>query len=50
MFNRKKKVCVELSNAELRMLRNSLIHSRNRLIAEGRNTDPIDELLIMLMA
>jgi hypothetical protein len=50
MFKREKKVCVELSNAELRMLRNSLISLRNRLISEGRHTDPIDEILIKLLA
>lgn len=50
MFKREKKVCVELSNAELRMLRNSLMNSRNRLISEGRHTDPIDEILFKLMA
>ncbi|SMC62799.1 hypothetical protein [Papillibacter cinnamivorans] len=50
MFKRGKKVRVELSNAELRLLRNSLINSRNRLISEGKYTDHIDEILIMLMA
>ena len=50
MFKRDKKVCVELSNAELRLIRNSLMNWRNRLISEGRHTDPIDEILIKLMA
>lgn len=50
MFKRDRKVCIEVSNAELRMLRNSLMNWRNRLISEGRHTDPIDEILIKLMA
>jgi len=50
MFKREKKVCIEVSNAELRMIRNSLMNWRNRLISEGRHTDPIDEILIKLMA
>ncbi len=50
MLKREKKVCIEVSNAELRMLRNSLMNWRNRLISEGRHTDPIDEILIKLMA
>ena len=50
MFKREKKVCVELSNAELRILRNTLMNWRNRLISEGRHTGPIDEILIKLMA
>jgi len=50
MFKREKKVCVEVSNAELRMLRNSLLNFRNKLISEGKHTDPIDEILIKLMA
>ena len=50
MFKREKKVYVEISNAELRMLRNSLLNWRNRLISEGRHTDLIDEILIKLMA
>jgi hypothetical protein len=50
MFKREKKVCIEVSNAELLMIRNSLMNWRNRLISEGRHTDPIDEILIKLMA
>lgn len=50
MFKLEKKVCVELSNAELRMLRDCLINSRNKLISEGMHTDPIDEILIKLIA
>ena len=50
MFKREKTVRVEVSNAELRMLRNSLLEWRNNLISEGKHTDPIDEILIKLMA
>lgn len=49
MFKRQKKVYLELTDTEFRMIRNSLIGWRNQLIREGRYTDPIDELLIKLM-
>lgn len=50
MFKRKKKVYLEVTGAELQMLRRSLMNWRNRLLAQGRHTDPIDEMLIKLLA
>lgn len=49
MRKREKKVVVEVTRSELRMICGSLLQLRNRLISEGRYTDPIDELLIKLM-
>lgn len=48
MFKRKKKVCLELTSAELQMLRGCLMTWRNRLLTQGRHTDPIDEMLVKL--
>ncbi len=50
MFKRKNKVYLELTAPELQLLRRSLMNWRNRLLAQGRHTDPIDEILIRLMA
>lgn len=49
MFKRKKVVYLEVTGAELQMLRRSLMNWRNRLLAQGRHTDPIDEMLIKLL-
>lgn len=49
MFNRKKKVYLEVNSAELRLLYRCLINWRNKLLTAGRITDPIDELLTKLM-
>ena len=48
MFRRKTKYYVSLTTAELRMIRSSLLDWRNRLIAEGRDTSPLDEMLLKL--
>ena len=45
MFRHEKKVHLTLSVRELRMIRDSLLRWRNKLITEGRITDPIDEML-----
>ena len=50
MFRREKKVIVEVTAAELRLICESLMALRNRLISEGRYTDPVDEMLMKLMA
>ena len=50
MFKRKKKVVVEVTNHELRMILESLLALRNRLVQEGRYTDPVDEMLAKLLA
>ena len=46
MFRRERKVIVEVTAAELRLIRASLLALRNRLISEGRYTDPVDEMLM----
>ena len=48
MFRRKKMLYLELTDTELRILRVSLMNWRNRLLAQGRFTTPIDELLTKL--
>ena len=50
MFRCEKRVIVEVTASELRVMCESLLALRNRLIAEGRHTDPVDEMLIKLMA
>ena len=49
MFRHEKKVVIEVSAAEFRLMCESLLVLRNRLISEGRHTDPIDEMLLRLM-
>lgn len=39
-----------LSGDEYRLMLNGLIHFRNKLIAQGRYTDAVDDLLITLYA
>ena len=48
MLRREKNVYLYVSDAELRLIRVSLLALRNRLISEGRYTDPVDEMLIKL--
>jgi hypothetical protein len=50
MFKREKKVYLTVSAQELRMIRDCLLRWRNKLISEGRITDPVDEMLERLMA
>ncbi len=50
MFRCEKKVIVEVTAAELRLIYESLVALRNRLISDGRYTDPVDEMLKKLMA
>ena len=49
MRKHKKRVIVEVTPYEYRMICDSLLALRNRLISEGRYTDPVDEMLIKLM-
>lgn len=49
MFKCRKKVYLTVSYQELRMIRDSLLRWRNKLIAEECITDPIDEMLERLM-
>lgn len=50
MFKRQKKVYLTVTGAEMQMLRRCLMDWRNKLLAQGRHTDPIDEMLIKLTA
>ena len=50
MFKRQKKYCISVTPDEYRLMVQSMVFLRNKLIAEGRYTDFIDELLIKLMA
>ena len=49
MFRRENKVILEVTAAELRIILASLLVLRNKLLSEGRYTDPIDEMLLKLM-
>ena len=49
-MRRETKVVLEVTFSELRLMRESLLALRNRLIAEGRHTAPVDEMLERLFA
>ena len=49
MLRREKKVILEVTTGELRIILTSLLVLRNKLLSEGRYTDPIDEMLLKLM-
>lgn len=49
MFRREKKVYVEVTAAEFRLMIESLLALRNHLIREGRYTDCVDEMLVKLL-
>ena len=50
MFRREKKYLVKVSDAEFRVVIDSLIALRNHLIEERRYTDCVDEMLMKLLA
>ena len=50
MFKREKKVCLELTDEEYRLVRKCLMDWRNKLTAQGRDASPVNELLMKLMA
>ena len=50
MFKREKKVYLELTDKEYRLVRKYLMDWRNKLTAQGRNAEPVTELLVKLMA
>ena len=50
MFKRQKKYCISVTPAEYRLMVQSMVFLRNKLIAEGRYTDCVDELLMKLLA
>ena len=45
----KKKRYLYLSNDEMKLVTDSLIHLKNSLIQQGRYTDCVDELLIKIL-
>ena len=50
MFKREKKVYLELTDKEYRLVRKYLMDWRNKLTAQGRDAAAVNELLIKLMA
>lgn len=46
---RARKVCVELSSAERRLVRDALLALRNRALAVGIPTEDIDAMLVRVM-
>lgn len=48
-FKRSKKRIVELSPAEIRLLRTAMLRFRNKALGAGKPTEDMDELLIRLM-
>ena len=50
VFRRKKdKRIVELNPEELRLAKHALLEFRNKLIAEGKPTEDVNELLLKIM-
>ena len=50
MFRRKNdKRIVELNPEELRLAKHALLEFRNKLIAEGKPTEDVNELLLKIM-
>lgn len=49
MFKREKKVYLSLTGEERRFIRDVLMQWRNRLISQGKEHGPVDELLLKLM-
>ena len=49
LFRKKLKVIVEVSTQELALIRESLLALRCQLIKLGKNTDPVDEMLVKLL-
>ena len=47
---RQKKVVVEVTAADLRLIYQSLVALRNTLISEGKYADPVNELLAKILA
>lgn len=48
-FRKPKKRIVELSPAELRLLRTAMMRFRNKVLSAGKPTEDIDEILLQLM-
>lgn len=49
MFRAKRKYAVQLTPAELKLIRFSLMELRNKLIKEGFDTQDVDALIVRLM-
>ena len=49
MFRREKKVYLELTEEQYRLVRKCLLDWRNKLTAQGRDASPVNELLAKLM-
>ena len=50
MFKREKKVWIELTDEEYRLVHECLMDWRNKLTKQGKCADPVNELLAKLMA
>jgi len=49
MFKRKSEVRLTLSDEEYVLLRNAMLSWRNKLVSQGKNADPVNELLVKLI-
>ncbi len=49
MFKKEKKVRLSLDSQEQSILLHSLIDMKNRMIAEGRYTDCVDDVILKLV-
>ena len=50
MFKREKRVFLQLTDDEYRLVRKCLMDWRNKLTKQGKCSDPVNELLAKLMA
>lgn len=50
MFKWEKKVYLELTDTERRLMRMYLMDWRNKLTAQGRDVGPVNDLLVKLMS
>lgn len=50
MFKREKRIFLQLTDDEYRLVRRCLIDWRNKLTAQGRSAKPVNELLAKLLA
>lgn len=50
IFNREKKVYLQLTDEEYRLVRKCLLDWRNKLTAQGWDASPVNELLTKLIA
>ena len=50
IFKREKKVYLQLTDEEYRLVRKYLLDWRNKLTTQGRDASPVNELLTKLIA